>query len=122
MWPNAERTIRAYLATQLPGRVVNELPGQFEDQLPVTRVTLGPGTDDGVTDAPLVDVESFGADRAAMWTLAEQARQALHALAGHAHDGVLVDSVTTATRPSYVDYGNPKVRRAVASYRVTLRR
>jgi hypothetical protein len=121
MWPDVEATVRGYLAGVLAGRVVTVLPSQLEASLPVTRVTRGPGSDDGVTDGPLLDVETFAATRGAMWDLAEETRQALHKLAGKAHGGVLVDTVTTAVGPVYVDYGNPAVQRAVASYRLALR-
>lgn len=122
MWPDLELIAREWLAGVLPGRVVTVLPAAFEQSLPVTRIARGPGSDDGITDAPLLDVESFAADRAAMWALAEQTRQALHDLAGKAVNGALVDTVTTASGPVHVDYGNPAVERAVASYRVALRR
>lgn len=120
-WPDVEKVATTYLRGLIAGRVVTRLPSDLEAVLPVTRVTRGPGSDDGITDGPLLDVESFAADRGAMWTLAEETRQALHALAGQAVDGVLVDSVTTATGPVRVDYENPAVERAVASYRLALR-
>ncbi len=121
-WPDLELIAVAYLSTELPlVRVVTVLPGNLEAELPVIRVTRGPGGDDGFTDQPLLDCETFTADRASMWALAEDARQALHALAGQAVDGFLVDTVNTATGPTYVDYGNVAVSRAVASYRVELR-
>jgi hypothetical protein len=121
MWPDVEATVRGYLAATVTGRVVTILPAQLEDSLPVTRILRGPGGDDGITDSPLVDVETFAASRAAMWELAEQTRQALHGLAGKAYGGVLVDSVQTASGPTWVDYGNVRVHRAVASYRLALR-
>jgi hypothetical protein len=121
MWPDVEATVRGYLATTIDGRTVTILPARLEDNLPVTRILRGPGSDDGITDGPLLDVETFAASRGDMWRLAEETRQALHALAGKAYDGVLVDTVDTATGPTYVDYGNPKVHRAVASYRLALR-
>jgi hypothetical protein len=121
MWPDVEATVRGYLASVLDGRVVTVLPVKLEENLPVTRILRGPGGDDGITDSPLLDVESFAATRGEMWSLAEETRQALHSLAGRAFDGVLVDVVTTASGPSYVDYGNPRIMRAVASYRLALR-
>jgi hypothetical protein len=121
MWPDVEATVRGYLASVLTGRVVTILPAKLEESLPVTRILRGPGGDDGITDSPLLDVETFGGDRGTMWELAEETRQALHELAGTAFDGVLVDTVQTASGPSYVDYGNPRVHRAVASYRLGLR-
>lgn len=121
-WPDVELLVRSYLAGILPGRVVTRLPGNLEEVVPVTRIMRGPGGDDGVTDEPMLDVETFAGDRAGMWTLAEQTRQALHGLAGAAVDGALIDTVTTATGPVWVDYENPAVERAVASYRIGLRR
>jgi hypothetical protein len=121
MWPDVEATVRGYLATTVTGRVVTILPAQLETALPVTRILRGPGVDDGITDSPLLDVETFAGSRGDMWALAEETRQALHELAGKAYGGVLVDSVTTASGPSFVDYGNPRVHRAVASYRLALR-
>lgn len=122
MWPDLEMTVGSGLRGVIPGRVVTRLPANLESVLPVTRVTRGPGSDDGVTDAPLVDVETFAGDRVTMWQVAEQTRQALHALAGTVVNGVLIDAVSTATGPVPVDYENPAVERAVASYRVELRR
>jgi hypothetical protein len=114
--------MRAGLTGTIPGRVVTRLPSRFEENLPVTRLARGPGSDDGVTDTPLLDVETFGANELEMWELAEATRQRLHQLAGTTIGGVLIDSVETATGPVEVDYGNPAVFRAVASYRVALRR
>jgi hypothetical protein len=85
------------------------------------RVVRGPGTDDGVTDAPLLDVEAFAPSEKAAWDLAERAREAMHDLAGAAVNGVLVDTVSTATAPVRVDY-SPNVERFVASYRMNLRK
>ena len=121
-WPDLHRLAVAYLRPALGDvRVVTRVPGNLADVLPVVRVTRGPGSDDGITDAPLLDVEVFAADEGAMWTLAEDARQAMHALAGQSVDGALVDSVTTSVGPVAVDYGNPAAHRAVASYRVEMR-
>lgn len=120
-WPDLELLAVTYLSDQLGVRVVTVLPADLADHLPLIRVARGPGDDDKVTDSPLLDVETFAADRGGMWDLAEDTRQALHALAGRAVDGKLVDTVTTATGPTWVEYGNPAAHRAVASYRFALR-
>lgn len=120
-WPDLELLARTWLVTELPGRVVTVLPARLEESLPVTRLSRGPGADDGITDAPLLDVETFAATRAQMWQLAEQTRQLLHQMAGRAVYGHLVDTVDTATGPVWVSYENPAVHRAVASYRVAFR-
>lgn len=121
MWPDLELVAYTYLSSVLAARVVTVLPSNLETELPVVRVARGPGSDDGITDSPLLDVEAFAATRGQMWDLAEQARQAIHALAGTATGGALVDSVSTATGPTWVSYENPAVQRAVASYRMALR-
>lgn len=120
-WPDVELVVGTGLRGTIAGRVVTVLPTKLESLLPVTRVTRGPGPDDGITDAPLVDVETFAATRGAMWELAEDTRQAMLALAGRAAAGALVDTVATVTGPTWVDYENPAVQRAVATYRLQLR-
>lgn len=121
-WPNVTKLSVFYLKAATGVRTVTVLPTDLADQLPIYRVKRGPGSDDGITDSPLVDLESFAATEDAMWELAEDARQAMHALRGQVVNGALVDSVTTATAPTDVDYGNPAVHRAVASYRLNLRK
>lgn len=111
----------AYLSAALDVRVATKVPGDLVASLPVVRVARGPGSDDGITDSPLLDVETFANTDQAAWDLAEDARQALQALAGKAVDGSLVDTVATVTGPVRLDYENPAVERYVASYRLDLR-
>lgn len=122
-WPDLHKLAVVHFTASLSGVWVStRVPADLEERLPALRVIRGPGDDDGITDAPLLDVESFAASEGAVWGLAEDARQAAHALAGSAVSGALVDSVTTATGPVYLDYGNPAVWRVVASYRVQFRK
>lgn len=126
-WPNVVKVAAIYLKAATGTRTVTHLPDNLTGNLPLYRVTRGPGSDDGITDSPLIDVESFTASEGpdaidAMWDAAEDARQAMHALAGTVVDGALVDTVTTSTSATYVDYGNPAVNRTVASYRLALRK
>lgn len=121
-WADVEKVVTGHLRAVTGVRVVTRLPADLTGAMPLHRVTRGPGGDDDVTDAPLVDVETFAADRAGMWTAAEDAREAMHSLSGAASGGALVDTVTTAGGPQWVDYENPAVQRAVASYRLTQRR
>lgn len=120
-WPDVERLAVMYLSAALGVRVLTKLPAAFEGSMPLVRVIRGPGGDDGFTDAPLLDVETFAGTQPAAATLAEDARQAIHALAGKAVNGALVDTVSTASGPVRLDYGNPAVERYVASYRLELR-
>lgn len=120
MWPDIERAYVAILRDALGVRVATNVPDAVET---ITngfiRVARGPGSDDGITDQPLLDIEAFHPDRGDAAVLAERARQAM--LASPNRAGVLIDSATTASSPSRVFYG-PHVERYVASYRLALRR
>ena len=126
-WPDVIPPVIAHLRTSLglaPGMVATRVRADVDTIPRFVRVARGPGSDDFVTDSFVVDVETFTLTAAPedSWPLAEGARQSMHALAGRAVAGVLVDSVTTATAPVEIDYGNSKVVRLVASYRLHLRK
>lgn len=120
-WPDVEALAVSYLRSVLAVRVATNVPPDVETLPGFVRVSRGPGADDGITDSPLLDVETFAPTQGAAADLAEDARQAVHALSGHAVNGLLVDSTSTATGPVRVAYG-PKVERYVASYRINLRK
>lgn len=121
-WPHLEKLAVAALtsgnvraATKTPDDLLALAEEGFH------RVSRGPGSDDGITDSPLLDVESFGTTETQAWELAEDARQAVRKLRGRMVNGVLVDTVSTATGPVLVDWGNPGIHRYVASYRFAFR-
>ena len=126
-FPNVTKLATRYLLQATGTRAVTTLPANLEASLPLYRVSRGPGGDDFISDSPLVDIEGFTAtagpnagDRA--HDLAEDAREAMHALAGMTFEGALVDSVRTVQGPVDLPYDNPAVTRTVASYRLTLRK
>lgn len=122
MWPDMELAVMKGLRSRLAGvRVTDEVPARVETLVPVVVVQVAGGADTHTCDTVTIDVEAFGADRAAMWQLAERARQAVHALAATMAGGVVIDTVDTDQRPVPVSYGNPAVRRAIATYRLTTR-
>lgn len=122
MWPDMELAVIKGVRAWLDGpRVTDEVPAKVETLVPVVVVKVAGGADDRISDTVIVDVEAFGADRATMWQLAERARQAVHALAATRTGGVVIDTVDTDQRPVEVPYGNPGVRRAIATYRLTTR-
>ncbi|MEU6872391.1 hypothetical protein [Streptomyces sp. NPDC046751] len=124
MWADIELAVITGLRPHLPGvRVVDELPDQVEKVLPVVQVRVVGGADDQVTDTATVDVQCFAATRGGMWQLTEQTRTAMHALTATHVPGqaAVIDAVTTAARPAEVPYGNPALRRAVATYTVATR-
>lgn len=124
LWADVELLVMTGLRPLLPGvRVVDELPDRLETRVPLVSVLIVGGADDRVTDTAAVDVAAFAATRAQAWELAEQTRRAMHALAATHNPGqkAVIDDVTTAERPAIVPYGNPAVRRAVATYTVSAR-
>lgn len=120
-WPDVEALAYTYLSAELGVRVGTNVPTDVDSLPGFVRITRGPGIDDGITDSPLIDLESFAPTQGAASALAEDAREAMHNLTGSAVNGALVDSVTTATAPVRVDY-SPNVERYVASYRLNLRK
>lgn len=122
MWPDIEVAVMKGMRTHLTGvRVTAEVPPGVETLGPVVVVQVAGGADSHTSDTATIDVEAFAADRAAMWQLAERARQAVHALAAAVAGGVVIDTVDTLQRPVPVPYGNPGVRRAIATYTLTTR-
>lgn len=122
MWPDIELAVMKALRPLLPGvRVTDEVPAKVETLLPVVTVQLGPGADDRITDIVTIDVQAFAADRGAMWRLAEQVRAAMLSLSATYAGGLPIDTVDTEARPVEIPYGNPGLRRAVATYRLTTR-
>ncbi|MBP5918782.1 hypothetical protein F3K34_44435 [Streptomyces sp. LBUM 1486] len=123
-WGDLEQAVALWLRTRHTGvRVVNELPADLDKKLPLLQVQMTPGGGDqgDVTEACLIDVDAFAATRTGMWELANAARTSMLALAGQRSGGLVIDSVTTDVRPAPVPYGNPALRRAVATYRLTSR-
>ncbi|MBK3561088.1 hypothetical protein JHN55_32090 [Streptomyces sp. MBT56] len=124
MWADVELLVMTGLRPLLPGvRVVDELPDRLEDRVPLVSVLVVGGGDDRITDTATVDLASFAKTRAETWALAERTRRAMHSLAATHNPGqkAVIDDVTTSQRPAIVPYGNPAVRRAVATYTVSAR-
>jgi hypothetical protein len=122
-WGDVEQAAALWLRARHIGvRVVNELPADLEKKVPLIQVQVTPGGgEDGTTGVTLIDVQTFCANRTAMWDLARTVHTSMLALAGRRSGGLVIDSVGTDARPAPVDYGNPALRRAVATYRLTSR-
>lgn len=129
VWPVGERLLVAALrdavttspvaGTDRPVTVTTETDDTLVSLLPLLRVhQLAGGVSDGLDDESVIDVESMAPDRASMWALAGLAHQAVLLLPRTSPD---VDEVHVDSTPGYVDYGDPNLRRAIATYRVTTR-
>ncbi|MFD9952474.1 phage tail termination protein [[Kitasatospora] papulosa] len=125
MWADIELAVITGLDTRLQAgvRVTDELPDRLETKLPLVWVQAAGGADDRVTDTATVDVHVFAATRAETWDLTELVRTAMHALAATHVPGqkAVIDDVATDQRPALVPYGNPALRRSVATYTVATR-
>ncbi|MCX4661500.1 hypothetical protein [Streptomyces uncialis] len=121
-WPDIELVVMQGLRPLLPGvRIADEVPPRVETLLPVVTVQAAPGGGyDRITGTAALDVSAMAATRGAMWTLARRVRAALHTLPGTGPGGHRIDTVT-GDWPVEIPYGNPGLRRAIATYAVTLR-
>jgi hypothetical protein len=120
-WPSITKALVSGIRADLQLQVGTKVPDNVETLLKFVRVARGPGTDDLITDAPLIDVECFSNEYSTAESLAETVRQWFHRLAGRSINGVLVDKVRTASGPEELDYRNPGTNRFVASYRLEYR-
>ena len=120
-WPSAEKALVIYLKAETGAKVANKVPENLETIPLFIRIARGPGSDDLVTDSPLIDIEAFAPDYGAASDLAEQVRQAMHRLSGRKAGTVLIDRARTVSSPMWMDYRNPATNRFVASYRIEYR-
>src|SRR5690625_2433157 len=121
-WPMLEKLAVSALNADLKrGRAGTKLPANVEKLDGCVRVARGPGSDDGITDEPPLDVEAFAVAQVTAWEIAQDATDLVRSMKGRLIDGQLIDAANTASSPSWVYYG-PHVERYVASYRIEYRR
>ena len=123
VWPDVELLVVELLKPT--GNAGGWKPADLTDQLPFRHVYRFAGADDGITDRPVIGIDTFAVTRHAGWLLAQQDRQLLlatpHAITVDQTTKV-IDTVTTSEAPHEVPYGDSQVRRWVSSYTVSLRR
>ena len=96
-------------------------PDEFTDSfIKVQRVPGDAG--DLVTDVATVELQCFGLSHMTGSTLARTAHQKMLAAPATNLDGACIDRVVPESGPYYVDYGDPRIHRYVARYRVEFRR
>lgn len=101
--------------------VDTETPPDLAARLPFVRVALITGTDDGVTDRSIIDVDVFHVGRQEGYDLAETIRARLSGTS-HRIDQVILDRVETEEKPRQLPWADEAVRRFGATYRVSARR
>lgn len=124
-WPDVELVAVTWLTQQLAD--VADLTVCTETGPTITPPTIqircvpGGGTPDGITEYSRLDVEVFGGDRAQMWLLARKAKPAMINLKWQRVAGFTIDDVKEDLGFGEVEYNNPLLRRAIASYELTAR-
>lgn len=116
-WPDAEAVMVALLDPIAPADTVLSPASP----LPCIQVNRVGGTDDGITDRPVVQVAVFAATRAQAWALAEQVRRAVLGVAGSLVGGVLVDDARTAVGHQQIPEIDPEDRRVISTYQLSFR-
>lgn len=106
------------------GTTCTVTPAQFDKIIRVRR--LG-GTDDGLTDKPVIEVSCMSTQRDTAWAMAEQCRQIILACPATSITistgiRVTVDSSDTVTPITRIYYEDHLVANLSATYRLQLRR
>lgn len=124
VWPDVERVLLGWLRPQLAGvRVLTDLPGDLEQQLPVVQIVrVGGGRDFSYRlDQARVDIDCYAATRSAAAALAGQVRTLAGTLPNTETGGAVVTRVLEETGPSWRPEANPNLRRFGLTLRVVLR-
>jgi hypothetical protein len=116
-FPDVEKLVASALDTALTGvHVCTVLPvgDDFHTQLPIVRVVRRGGTPvvRRYLDGPLVDVDVWHTDLAALSTLVESARDALDDLYGQSTADGIVTAVAENVGPQRLPEDDPAVIRA----------
>ena len=122
-FPDTERAL-VYLLADLAGglgSIGTETPANLGTRAKYVRVRRFGGTDDGITDLSIMDIDAFATDRTTAIATAEAIRDRLYTGPHHV-DGVVLDRVVTSTSPREIPWSGDEVRRWAATYRVTARR
>lgn len=118
-----ERELAEWALT-LPGVAAsgNRTPANLETRLIFVRWTKIGGTDDAVTDRPLVDCDVFASSRDGARRVAETIRTSLRPRVRLSPGGAIIDHVRTSTSPRELPWSNESIMRNSATYSIALRR
>lgn len=121
-WPNAEKHVRTWLADHTGRPVYTETPARLAQALPAYQVTRVGGADTPTLGKSIhIEVDTIAADRGSLWEAAGHAQGAMEDLAANGTAEWYVDEVTEIFSPAIAPYENPNLRRATATYALTVR-
>lgn len=125
-WPDAELVLLDLLKPLVPaGTTVTQTDEDLTP--PCIQVQRIGGTNDGITDRPLMQVTAYGRTRPDAWELARAVEQHILAAGGTAVSGehvttVLIDHTETSTAGRQTPYVNPDIRTVISDFRLDFRR
>ena len=125
-FPDAEDVVMALLEEVAP--TTTDTDALLAANAPIIKVTRVGGTDDFITDRPLVEVACFAATYNEVRQLARACQQVILQCAARKivtpdyPDGVLIDKAETTSAPLRVPYENTELRHKAATYQFAWRR
>jgi hypothetical protein len=125
-FPDAEDVVMALL--EEVADTTTDTAATLDSDAPVIKVTRVGGTDDLITDRPLVEVAVFATTYEQARQLARQCQQVILASGGRSivtpdhPQGVLIDKAETTSAPLRVPYENENLRHKAATYQFSFRR
>lgn len=120
-WPSAEQVVLEYLREAVPDLTwLTELYEGWKGPVGLIEQIPGGGTGDAYDEESVIDVGIYAGTRAVVWELVERVKPAMFLLPMRATTAS-VDHVTMSSTFGMVPYSNRSVRRAVGTYRLTMR-
>lgn len=121
-WPNVERQLIAWLTAQTGRPVFAETPETLTDHLPAYQIERIGGSDAiEIGKAIQVEVNSLAATRPKMWDAVADVETAMNLLAANGTQEWYVDDVSETFSAAVAPHPNDGVRRATATYSLTIR-
>lgn len=125
LFPDIEGILVPWLAAQflavyaLEVRTCTETPASLADIVPVIAVARSTGADLlGILDRPVVDLDSFAADRISASLLARQAHVLMTRYLGGVTGDAVIGFVNTVKGPGWLGYQDLNIHRCNATYEI----
>ena len=121
-YPNLERAVVAWLKAETGLTVYTETPPDLAAHVPCYRVARAGGGDQLELGKEVqIEVAAYGRNRADLWNAAAAAETAMDYLAANGAPGFYVDDVRETFGFAAEPYENDGVRKATATYGLTVR-
>lgn len=119
-FPDVEAEVLPVVLAGIQGATVGtETPASFDRYIRALRTG---GTDDGITDSPIVAVTTYAPSRAESMAMTAEAARRIRAAAATTAGGVLIDYTSVYTGPLEQPDQNPDIRAVTTYYVIEYRR